>query len=83
MLQYKIYKWLTHDHTDLGWLTGILMIMAAGTFICSYIGRPLEYDIARYLIRDNLFQIMQRNIFIIGYDGMGLFRCKDFAVIVL
>jgi len=72
MLQYKIYKWLTYDYTYLGWLAGILMSMSAGTFIYSYIKRPIEYDIARYLIWDYLFQIMQRNIFSIGYNGMSL-----------
>jgi hypothetical protein len=83
VLQDEIRKWLADDHAYLGGPARAGTGMPTSTFEDDYIRRTFEYQISGMSIRDNLFQILKRDVLVQGNYGSGLFFGEHLAVVAV
>ena len=71
MLQQEIHERLADDHAHLSGLAVIRIGVTASALINSHIRRPFEHQIPSHGVRDDLLQVAQRDIMVVGNYGPG------------
>jgi len=79
----KIDKRLANGHAYLNRFTWFFSYLAATALKNGHIRWSFENQIPGVWIRDNLFDVLERDIVVMGDDRSGKFRCEYFAMIVV
>lgn len=83
VFQDEVHAGLAHHHAHLGGMAGRGAGVPAGALVGRDVRRPLEHQVARRGVGDDLFEVAQRDVLRVGDDGFCLVVRQDLAVIVV